>query len=78
MFNMIYNKPDEIIRVSRTGRQYENTCIGCVNMKHHTDIVDRTERHQCKEYPAMDNFVRCKDYVSIIINTQTTLKTNSA
>ena len=76
---MIYNKPNEIIRVSRTGRQYENTCYGCIKLKQYIlDIVDRTEKHQCKIYPAMDNFVRCKDYVSITINTQTTLKTNSS
>jgi len=75
---MIYNTPGEIIRVSRTGRQYENTCIGCKQLHNTSDIIDRTEKHQCKEYPAMDNFVRCKDYISIIINTQTTLKTNSS
>ena len=74
---MIYNKPNEIIKVSRTGRQYQNTCIGCTNIKNTSDIIDRTQAHQCKTYPAMDNFVRCKDYVSITINTQTTLKTNS-
>ncbi len=74
--NMIYNKPNEIIRVSRTGRQYENTCIGCINLINTSDIVDRTQAHQCNKYPAMDNFVRCMNYKeSKVINTIQTVMT---
>lgn len=52
---MIYTK--KIITTSRTGRQYENTCNGCIHLENNEDITDL-----CYKYPTMENMVRCIDY----------------
>jgi len=69
---MIYNRPNET-------QLENNSCVGCDKLNNSTEIIDRTEKHQCRKYPGMDNFVRCINYTSNkTINTQTTLKTNSS
>jgi len=65
---MIYDKL--IVITSRTGRQYKNTCDLCVNLKKAFNI-DNNPHIVCSKYPAMDNNVRCIDYIAKKTRTQT-------
>ena len=52
-----------IVMTDRTGRQYENSCDLCVNLKRTYDI-DNKAAINCSLYPAMENNVRCINYIA--------------
>lgn len=52
-----------IVINSRTGRQYDNSCDMCVNLKRAWGI-DNKAVIKCSLYPAMENNVRCIQYVA--------------
>lgn len=58
-----------IVINSRTGRQYENSCDLCVNLKRNYDI-DNKATINCSLYPAMENNIRCIQYVARKQTTQ--------
>lgn len=47
---------------TRKGRQYENSCDLCVNLKR-TFNISNEMKVKCLLYPAMENGVRCIQYV---------------
>lgn len=58
-----------IVITNRTGRQYENSCDLCVNLKRAYGI-DNKAVIECSIYPAMENNVRCINYVAKKQKTQ--------